>query len=72
MNRISLGLFLRVINGFLHIPFLAEAHFPLVLGRASFRNINSVKCGRKVLIGDDVTIGKDVEIGDRVFIGTYL
>lgn len=70
MNRLSLGLFLRLINGFLHLPFLAEAHFPLVLGRVSFKKINSVKFGRKVVIGDEVIIGKDVQVGSRVCIGT--
>jgi acetyltransferase-like isoleucine patch superfamily enzyme len=66
----SLGMFFRVINGLLHMPFLAEAQFPLLLGHVIFKDIRSVKFGYKVLIGDDVTIGKTVKIGNRVFIGT--
>ena len=48
------------------IAIFAEVHFPLVLGRVSFKKINSVKFGRKVVIGDEVIIGKDVQVGSRV------
>lgn len=74
MPNISLNMILRAINGILHKPFMAEVSLPLFIGRVQFKDIYSVKCANKVIIGDDVVIGKNVKIGTRVFIGirTYI
>ena len=74
MYMISFNTVLQAINGLLHIPLMAISGFPLLLGRVQFKDINSLKLGSKVRIGNNVILGKDITIGNKVSIGlnTYI